>query len=291
MSADRPDELLEAALVEERALVLAFGGMGIELPGGTILLNERIAVPQFNFVQDVSVAPNRVSGFLERALDQYFQRALRPTVRVKIPSAPTVRSALARLGFLPRPEARTLHLSVPGARTPSVPPGVEVRPATEEELPGLLEFWTQAHGPEPEEFLRCLKVAATQPHPREELRAVVAVERNRPVCAALLHGYRGSFGIHSVATRPGERRRGLASTLVAVAARDCVEPAGTPVGVWADSDRLRARLESIGFRERARFEVFHLPADAELALPPAGPSQGPLWRPPRWAGGTSAGRA
>ncbi len=58
---------LEAALREERELVLSLGGYALELAGGILVVNERVPVPRFNFIQYVRLHRNRQSTFLARA--------------------------------------------------------------------------------------------------------------------------------------------------------------------------------------------------------------------------------
>jgi GNAT superfamily N-acetyltransferase len=279
-----PDEhhLIDAALREERELVLSLGGYALELAGGVLVANERIPVPRFNFVQYVRLHRNRQSTFLERALDHYFQRALRPSIRAEQPVPDFLDASLRRLGFRPKPEPWSLLLR----RRPSRPLPSEstyaVRTATADELPLLSAFWT---GPsEREEFLRALAVALEHPNPDEWLVPGIAVRNGSPASAALLHTDRSSVGIHGVVTQPSERGQGAATALVAGLLENshAKEKTGA-VAMWSDSARLDRRLGSLGFEVVARYSVYELPAEAQLAMPSPAPAAPPRWRPPKRA--------
>ncbi|MCI4355479.1 MAG: hypothetical protein L3K06_08985, partial [Thermoplasmata archaeon] len=97
---DAADEFREVRRLH-RGLVLALGGFALELAGGTLVTHERIPVPPFNFVDGADVAIRRQTAFFEKALDHYFQRALRPTFRVDPPVPPHVDKTLRHFGFLP----------------------------------------------------------------------------------------------------------------------------------------------------------------------------------------------
>ncbi|MCI4353278.1 MAG: GNAT family N-acetyltransferase [Thermoplasmata archaeon] len=274
------DGSLEAALREERELVLSLGGYAVELPGGVLVVNERIPVPRFNFIQYVRLHRNRQSAFFERALDHYFQRALRPSIRVEQPVEDFLDATLRRLGFRPTPHPWSLLLR---RRAPTPLPSedrYEVRTARGEELPLLARFW--AGESETEEFLRALSVALEHPNPEEQLRPAVALRNGAPVSAALLHTYRSSAGIHGVVTQPSERGQGAATALVAGLTQKAILPPTTdPIAMWSDSSRLETRLGGLGFDLTARFVVYELPRDAELAWPSATAPATPRWRPTR----------
>ncbi|MCI4363432.1 MAG: hypothetical protein L3K13_03905 [Thermoplasmata archaeon] len=274
------DPAVGALLAEERSFVYAFGGFGLEIPGATLVTNERLAVPRFNFVQDVSVAPDRVAAFFERALDHYYQRAIRPVFHVRSPAAGPVVRALERLGYGERAEARSLH----AARAPAHPPaggGLEVRPAKETELERVVELWDAGGLTERAEFRRSLVVALAHPNPEEELLPILAFEGTELVASAIAHGYRGAWGVHGLATRRSARGRGVASTTLLETVGRCLPGPPPLVGLWAENDRLRPRLEKLGFRELLRYAVYELDPSAQLAQPTVGASPGPRWRPER----------
>jgi GNAT superfamily N-acetyltransferase len=272
----------EAALEDERQFVLTLGGYALEIPGATLVTHEKIPVPRFNFVQEMGVGPERQAAFFERALDHYFQRALRPTFRVPMPVPEHVEAGLLRLGFQPHDEPLVLMLEVgPGDRPRSKDVGVRI--AERADLDTIASFWT---GPgERAEFRTALDIAWNHPNPHERLVPLLATIEREPVASALVYRYRSSAGIHAVATTPAARGRGAASELVAFArASDPVGP-GVRYSIFSDSARLERRLESLGFRRARAFQQYILPTDAALQVPSAGPPGPPRWRPPRAGSG------
>jgi GNAT superfamily N-acetyltransferase len=278
MSAPRhPD--LEAALRAERELVFAFGGYALETAGGIAVINERIPVPRFNFVEEVDLARNRMSPFFERVLDHYYQRAIRPTFRLPDPPPPYLVETLERFGFRARAEPHSLLLCRRTSPLPPPPEGYVVRAADPEEVDAVVDFWAETR--EREELRRSLEVLWAHPNPCERVIPVLAFEGGAATSAAIVYGYRGLWGIHAVATQPSARGRGAASAIVAVTLSTIIPPSAAPVVISADHSRIRRRLEALGFHEIARERVFELDPAAQLALPPVPPSKGPLWRPPR----------
>lgn len=273
-----PAELLR----EERELVHLFGGFSLEIAGGVLVTNERVPVPRFNFVHEVEVGPGRIAGFFERALDHYFQRALRPEFRLPEPVPPHLAGPLERLGFLPRPEPRVLLLAPgPTGPSPALDDRYEVRAAHEDEVDRYVEMLAATR--EREELYRCLEVAIAHPNPPEELHPLLALDGEGPAASALVHRFRESVGIHGIATQPGRRGQGAASALALGAVRRTRERMGPgpTIGLWAEEERIRRRLLALGFEEAYRERPYVLPASAELYLPPVPPSDGPRWRPPR----------
>ncbi len=260
--------------------MLSLGGYAIELAGGVLVLNERIPVPRFNFVQYIRLHRNRQSAFLERALDHYFQRALRPSIRAEPPVPDFLDASLRHLGFRPAPDSWSLLLHRGPERSAPTDSRYEVRPATGDELPLIARFWTS--DVERDEFLRALSVALVHPNPEENLVPVIALREGRPASAALFHRFRSSVGIHGVVTQPSERGQGAATALVAGLLNG---PMGfgeaAPFAMWSDSPRLDRRLKDLGFEVAVRYSVYELPRDAELSLPPSGAPTPPRWRPPR----------
>jgi hypothetical protein len=274
------DHSIESALREERELVLSLGGYALELAGGVLVVNERIPVPRFNFVQYIRIHRNRQSAFIERALDHYFQRALRPSVRAEQPVPDFLDASLRRLGFRLTPTAWSLLLHQGGGTPGPTDPLYEVRPATAEELPLVARFWTADS--EREEFLRALSVGLEHPNPEENLVPAVAMRDGRPASAALLHRFRSSVGVHGVVTQPSERGQGAATALVDGLLKEPLVPGGaSPFAMWSDSERLDRRLGTLGFQVAMRYSVYELPAQAELSLPATAPPAPPRWRPPR----------
>jgi GNAT superfamily N-acetyltransferase len=273
---DFPELATEAALDAERQFVLTLGGYALEMAGATLVTHEKLPVPRFNFVQELGVGAERQTAFFERALDHYFQRALRPTFRVPEPVAGHVDAGLRRFGFRPTAHPLALMLAT-GASPPTTAGAVSVRVAEFGEADLVASFWASER--ERPEFRTALEVAWSHPNPHEQLRPLLATLKDRVVASAIVYRYRSSAGIHAVATTPSARGQGAASDLVSFALRE--DPVGTGVrySMFADSARLEARLEKLGFRSARRFQQYELPANAELALPPPGPPGPPQWRP------------
>lgn len=262
----------------ERHFVLALGGFALQIAGATLVTHEHLGVPRFNFVEVHGVAPERQSAFFERALDHYFQRALRPSVRIPRPVPSHLDSGLRRFGFRARTAALTLLASGPAASSRSEP-GVNVRAAARDELDLVASFWTSDR--ERPEFRAAIEVATAHPNPHETLTPVLAWQGSEAVSAALAYRRGATAGIFAVATRPPARGRGAASGLVdGIRNRSLAGPADRYV-MLADSSRLVGRLERLGFAVVEEETEYELPADAELALPDPGPPSPPRWRPPR----------
>lgn len=270
---------VEQALREERGLVLTLGGYAVEFAGGVLVANERIPVPRFNFVQWVRVHRRRQAAFLERALDHFFQRAIRPSIRVERPVPGFLDDSLGRLGFRPAAEPWSLLLrDGPPPGPPAAP--YEVRTARPEELPLVARFWTGDR--EREEFLRAISVALEHPNPDETLVPGVALRHGAPASAALLHTCGTTIGIHGVVTQPDVRGLGAATALVAGLLHATAAPGrARRTAMWSGSGRLESRLGNLGFSVAARYSVYELPPDARLELPATGPAGPPRWRPPR----------
>jgi len=277
VAADLSELATEAALDAERQFVLTLGGFALEMAGATLVTHEKLPVPRFNFVQELGVGRERQTPFFERALDHYFQRALRPTFRVPLPAPDHVDAGLRRFGF--RPRAAPLVLLLATGEAPPPPSGpVTVRAALPTEVDLVTSFWVAER--ERPEFRTALEVAWVHPNPHERLLPIFASLNDRVVASALLYRYRSSVGIHAVATTPSARGQGAASDLVAFALREAPLGPGARYSIFADSARLVARLEKLGFRTARSFQEYELPSDAQLAFPPPGPPGPPQWRPP-----------
>lgn len=281
MSSGPTDLEVEAALAAERQLVYSLGGFALEMAGATLVTHEKLPVPRFNFIEVVGVGPERQTAFFEHALDHYFQRALRPTVRVRAPAPEHVDAGLRRFGFRPRDSPLVLLLSAEES-WPAAASEVEVRRALRTDLDLVASFWTaEAERPE---FRAALDILWSHPNPYETLVPLLASLDGEPVSAALVYRHGTMAGIHGVATRTSARGRGAASALVDFARREEVAGPGVRYSIFADSDRLERKLESLGFQRARTFVEYELPATAELAFPSPGPPSGPRWRPPRKPG-------
>jgi len=269
---------VESALDNELHFVLALGGFALRIAGATLVTHERLPSPRFNFVAVHDVAPARQTAFFERALDHYFQRAIRPTFRLRPPVPAHLAAALRQLGLRPRADPLDL-LRDAGGRSEAPPLGPAVRAASPSDLDAVCAFWTTER--ERPEFRSALEVAWMHPNPGERMRPVLAFNERGAVSAALVYERGCAAGIYAVATRADARGQGAASALVAFArsAEFGASPGGA--SIFATSPRLRARLEKLGFALAASFVEYDLPRDAELAIPPAGPPSPPRWRPPR----------
>lgn len=278
----RPNEpILERILREERELVYAFGGYALEFSGGALVTNERLPVPRFNFVQDVRVARDRMAAFFERALDHYFQRALRPTFRVPDPVPLHVDTTLRRLGFLPTGDGWSVLAGVPErAEDPtaaSLDVVVDARGAGEH----LANRW--APSGDRAEFCRAVEVLADHPNPGERLEALVGRENGRTVASALVYVRDDRASVHAVTTEPDARGRGIATGIVAQACRRLVELGSPRTLLLSEVGRLEERLAPFGLHRVGHLEEYRLPTDVALVVPPPGPAAPPRWRPPRGA--------
>ncbi|MFY9717069.1 MAG: GNAT family N-acetyltransferase [Thermoplasmata archaeon] len=267
---------VEAALRSERRFVLALGGYALEIPGAVLVTHEKIPSPRFNYVLVGPVAVDRQAAFFERALDHYFQRALRPRFRVPRPVPEHVDRGLRRFAFRSTEEPLELLLDT-GRSDPARRPGVEVRPVGPGESDLVASFWTEEE--ERPELHAALEVAVHHPSPGEELTPLLARVDGHPVAAALMFRSGGSAGIHLVTTRVDARGQGAASALVEFAAAQARSRGDTRCSILSDSPRISSHLVGLGFAVAATFAEYELPGDAELSLPPPGPAGPARWRP------------
>ncbi len=269
---------VERALESERQLVLSLGGYAFEIAGARLVTHEKIPAARFNFVEVRGVDPERQTAFFERALDHYFQRALRPVFRVPRPVPDHLDRGLRRLGFVPAASELTLLLE--DTRPPPPAGGsFDVRPARGPELDTVVGFWTEER--ERPELRSALDVAWHHPNPAERVVPLLAFQDEVPVSAAIAYRFRDAAGLHLVTTRPSARGQGAASALVAYARRE--RPAGpeAALSLFAEPPSAFGRLADLGFVPARTFAIYELPASAELALPRPGPPGPPRWRPPR----------
>jgi len=270
-------EELERDLATHRSFSVALGGFVLEIAGGSLVTHERIAVPAFNYVDLDRLAPDRLTAFFERALDHYFQRAIRPTFRAIRPVLSHVDRTLRALGFVPGHDPWVV-LRATSTRNPGPPEPplqlVSVRAGEE-----LAPLW--AHEREQAELRRSLEVLLDHPNPGEHLDALVARENGAMVGCALVYEKDGAAGIHAVATQPAARGRGVATAMVRGAMTRLHERGVGRTVLLSPVPQLAPRLAPLEFHEVGRLVEYTLPADAALALPPRGPPAPPRWRPPR----------
>jgi GNAT superfamily N-acetyltransferase len=261
-----------------RDLILSLGGFAYELAGGSLVTHERIPVPSFNFVDGARVSVRRQTAFFEKALDHYFQRALRPSFRVD-PEVPVhVDQTLRHFGFVPADEP-LVFLVAPTRTIPSAGRSLEVEEVGPDRAREIAAFWT--HERERDEFARALDVVANHPNPGERLIPLVARSGSRTAAAALLYRRGDHAEVDAVATLPEMRGRGIATGLVEGALDAAAREGASTLSVLSTTPRLTARLRPLGFLEAGRLIEYRLPAGAQLAIPPPGPPTPPRWRPPR----------
>jgi hypothetical protein len=271
-------ELAEQALAEEREFVLALGGFSLEIAGASLVTHEKVPVPRFNFVDVRNVGRERQAAFFERALDHYFQRALRPTFRTPRPTPSHIDSGLRRFGFRPSEFPLGILVAAP-SRAPERPGPFEVVDIGPDDLSRILAFWTETR--EREELARSIEVLVHHPNLGERLTPLIAQRDGEDVAAALVYAGGPAAGIHGVATKVGARGLGAASAIVAHALSSSIPDGVRTVAMLADHPRISRRLSTLGFREVAQVNEYVLPRDVELAMPPPGPPTPPRWRPPR----------
>ncbi len=252
-------ELRFLLLREDRALALLFGGYAVEWPGGTLVVNERVPAGRFNFVQDVRLGPGRILAFVEKALEHYYQRALRPTFELPPdPPQPGTVRALAEAGYLPLGphRSRTLLLREGGELPPS-DARYRVRPASEEEHGTFLGFLAEPRYQM--ELNRYLEEDVFHPHPGEGTVPYLAWRGTDPVAVALFHEAGPVRGIHIVATDPRYRGQRAASTLVTEVLRAEAGSSPGPCALFREGPGVPRPLRELGFRDVLSFETYGLP--------------------------------
>ena len=261
------------ALELSRDFVAAFGGYSVEIPGAYLVVNEKVPVPRFNYVQDVVQAPGRVLAFIEKALEHYYQRALRPTIEVpRDVSQPALHRAIRAGGFTSRGASHDRRLLVwegfpaDSPTPPGASPPYQVLPVAEDDLESFVDLWTPRRYRD--EILRYFDVVLTHPNPWERLVPYEIREEERILGLAVFYENRGVRGLPVVATVPDARSRGLATMLVSEILRREAREASYPVSLWLEGPRAPAPLVRLGFRERAVYEVYALPEERPLEADP-----------------------
>jgi hypothetical protein len=280
MTGPGPTDTAASAARSERTFILALGGYALEIAGASLVTHERIPLPRFNHVVVGAVSPERQTAFFERALDHYFQRALRPTVRVPVPVPPHIDAGLRRFAFRPRAAPYTLwvrNTGPPGPRTAPRTTGIDVAPP--DDVGSIVNLW--AAGTVREELRRSLEVLERHPNPGDRTRALVATRDGELLGTAVLHESGDAVGLHGVTTVAGERGRGVATALVTEALSMLADRPGRSVVLASDALAVSKRLAELGFAPVLEYAEYELPTDAQLTLPDPGPAQPPRWRPPR----------
>lgn len=267
----------DRAMAFDRAFVLALGGFSYDVAGASFVTHERIPVPRFNFVLTGSVGADRNTSFFERALDHYFQRALRPTFRVPFPVPPHIHEGLRRFSFARRSDSYTILWTAPGRR-PVPEGGAAVRAAETDELDLVAGLWTEDRGRD--EIRRAIDVLWNHPNPGEAATPILAEIDGRTVGGGVVYAHDGVAGLHGIGTVAELRGKGVATALVTHAlSLPSVAKCGA-VALGTDSAQAIAHLQPLGFAVLRQYAEYELPAGAELDLPDPGPPQPPRWRPP-----------
>jgi GNAT superfamily N-acetyltransferase len=278
---DPPSEAeIADACRSDRRFVVALGGMALEIAGAALVVHEKIPSPRFNFVEEIEVGTERQTGFFERALDHYFQRAIRPTFRLGKVPPPHLDRALRALGF--RPEAAPLDVWLEvGDPPPLSETAPEVREAERSENELVASFWTGER--ERPELRTALETVRAHPNPYERLVPLLAFLDGEPASAAVVYRSGPVAGIHLLATRPEARGHGCGSALVTFALRERPCAGTERHALFSHAPEAGRRLPSLGLRRVRQFTNYSLPHDAELPPLPVGPPSPPRWRPPRRA--------
>ncbi len=269
---------VEAALTAERQLVLTLGGFALEIAGAVLVTHEKIPASRFNFVGGIDVGEERQTAFFERALDHYFQRAIRPSFRVGASPPAHLDRGLRSFGFRPDEDPEVLWLW--SGVSPRAPPSdVRVREATSDETELVTSFWSSER--ERPELRTAVDIVRHHPNPQERLVPLLALLDGQPASAALAYRYREAEGIHLLTTRPEARDRGCASALLAHALARPIEGPPPVRSIVSQSPRAEPRLRELGFVPARTFQRYVLPGGAALPTPAVGPPGPPRWRPPR----------
>ncbi|HKV90793.1 MAG TPA: GNAT family N-acetyltransferase, partial [Thermoplasmata archaeon] len=259
-----PPELGDQAAAVERAFVLALGGFALDVAGASCVTHERIPVPRFNYVLVTGVSPERQAAFFERALDHYFQRALRPTFRIPLPVPSHLDAGLRKFAFRRRAVDSVVRWTSPLPSGPG-PADEFLREASPDDLDKVVALWTDPR--EREEFRRALEVVWNRPNPGERVRAILAEKDGTVLASGVVYERGPVAGLFGVATVPGARGKGVASRLV-THALGLLEGTGVrAVVLAADAVPERDRLGTLGFTPLRTFAEYALPPDAELTLP------------------------
>jgi ribosomal protein S18 acetylase RimI-like enzyme len=272
-----PGSLL--GLRAHEAFVVALGGSVLEIAGARLVLHERVPAPTFNYIVLGAIGPGRQAAFFERALDHFFQRAVRPAVVAPTPLARHLEEGLHRFGF--RAEADPLRVLQAVGSPPAAPPpaSLSVAELAAGEIRRILPFWAESQ--ESEELGRSFEVLVHHPNPGESTRAWIVSEEGRDLASAIAYGNGPLWGLHGIGTVSGARGRGAASAVVRAALAAVRPSTAAPLTTLARGDRALASLERLGFSATATLAEYRLPKEAELHLPALGPPAPPRWRPPR----------
>lgn len=258
MSSEEAPALLAEGLRQSRSLALVMGGYALEVPGAIMVVNEKVPVPRFNWVQDVRQSPGRVLAFVERALEHYYQRALRPTFDLRVgPTQDLLVRSLGLAGYRSLGPTGRRHLLLRDAAPPpasSSTSRLTVRAAEDAEIVRVADFL--AEGRFQEEVLRCLEVVVAHPNPGERFVPYLGWEGKTPVAVGLLHCTEGTAGLHALASLPQVRGRGHATELLRAILRDLP----SPMRVWmtVEGETVARPVRDLGFRTLSTFDVFAL---------------------------------
>ncbi|MGI0129712.1 MAG: hypothetical protein ACREEC_06140, partial [Thermoplasmata archaeon] len=227
------------------------------------------------------VGSQRQASFFERALDHYFQRALRPRVLLRSPAPRHLDEGFRRFGFRRvRERVRLMSSSQSSGLSVGSSP-VDVVAPPPEEVGRVLPFWASAS--EQAEISMALDVLAFHPNPSEQFVPLVASRDGRDVASAIAYSDGRVAGFHEAASDASELGRETTAELLLHAARLLLPPKPPTLGVWVRDAALVDRLQRIGFEPVGERIEYELPLDVELDFPRPGPPTPPRWRPPRTA--------
>lgn len=260
-----PEPWLTLALQEERRLSQIFGGYTVELPGAHLVVNEKVPVPRFNWVQDVRCGPGRVTALLERVFDHYYQRALRPIV--ELPSdlpQPWLVKALGMAGYLPKGPEHRRHLMVwdgfPRPEEAPRTPSLRIEPVPAEEIDLFVDFLIEPK--HRTEVYRSLETVMVHPNAGEIALPYVARVAEDPVAFGLFHRYGAASALFAVGTVAKERRKGFATSLVAEIVRREGPRSPSPLLISMEGERPPRPLVTMGFVPWASFDRYELSDEA-----------------------------
>lgn len=251
----------------ERRFPMIFGGYSVEVPEAHLVVNEKLPAPRFNWVQDVRCSPMRVTAFLERTLDHYYARALRPTFQIRSGQADrAVVHALGLAQYAGLGPSHRSHLLVwdPHEGEARLPPTSRDRTPTrlqDDEFGTLADLLVLPR--QRQEVVRCLEVAETHPNPGERTVAYVARTPEGPRSVAIYARQGHHAGLFGVGTLPEARAQGWATDLVAGVLRAEAVRDGVPVVLSAEGARPPSPLLKMGFEFLESFDVYALTPEGD----------------------------
>jgi hypothetical protein len=268
-------EAIATALDLERRFVLTLGGFSHEIAGATLVTLERVPAERFNYADVHEVSPQRLTALVERSLDHYFQRAIRPVFRVPEPVPEPLDAALRRVGFLSEPDPVGVFVSG-GSSLGGRSILSTARRAERSELDALLPFWAPARARL--DLRAAIDNAWAHPNPQEELVPMVTMREGTPAGAGIVYAFRGARALVLAGDVTDPAAGPTDGALLDGAVRD--DPS-RPLWVLAPTGHDGRPSAPPGFRLVRTLRRFRLSPKAQLDLGPLPPPGPPRWRPPR----------